>query len=117
MKKLLLVPALALFAASPAYATSSLLCSTAGANPIEVHLVIGNNAVSAIFQARLIDKGRNIPVTVAQSWLERNEVRADLVDPNIERHELRLRAKLRGKYYDGSIWRGGKRRWVRCREG
>ena len=105
-----------MFAASPAYATSSLLCSTAGANPVEVHLVIGRGAVGAIFQARLTDKGRNIPVTLAQSWLERNEVRADLVDTNAERHELRLRAKLRGNNYDGSIWRGGKRRWIRCRE-
>ena len=21
-----------------------------------------------------------------------------------------------GRFYDGSIWRGGQRRWVRCRE-
>jgi len=117
MNKLLLAPALALFAASPAHATGSLLCSTAGARPIEVQLVIGHNAVSAAIQARLRDNGRNVPVTLAQSWLDPNEVRVDLVDPNAERHELRLRAKSRGAYYDGSVWRGGKRRWVRCREG
>ena len=117
MKTRLIVAALALFAASPAYATSSLLCSTAGARPVEVQLVIGNNAVSAVFQARLSDNGRDVPVTLAQSWLERNEVRVDLVDPNLERHELRLRVKSRGANYDGSIWRGGKRRWVRCQEG
>ncbi len=117
MNKLLLAPALALCAASPAHATGSLLCSTAGARPIEVQMLIGRTAVSAVIQARLRDNGRNVPVTLAQAWLEPNEVRVDLVDPNAARHELRLRAKSRGAYYDGSIWRAGKRRLVRCREG
>lgn len=114
---LLLVPVLALFAASPAFATGSLLCSTSGARPIDVQLVIGHSAVSAVFQARMRDDGKDIPVTLVQSWLERNEVRVDLADPNLDRHELRLRVKARGDYYDGSVWRGGKRRWIRCREG
>lgn len=116
MTKLLFAPALALVAATPAHATGGLFCSTAGAHPIELQLVIGHNAVSAVVQARLRDNGRDVPVALAQSWLERNEVRVDLVDPNALRHELRLRAKLRGNHYDGSLWRGGKRRWVRCRE-
>jgi len=56
-------------------------------------------------------------VKVAQSWLEPNEVRIDLINGNATRHELRLRAKLNGSSYDGSLWRNGVRRWVRCREG
>ena len=117
MIKLLVALPLALFAATPARATGSLICTTAGPRPIEVHLVISHTVVSAVFQARLFDHQRKIPVTVAQAWIEPNEVRVDLTDPNAERHELRLRAKRRGDHYDGSIWRLGKRRWVRCAEG
>jgi hypothetical protein len=107
----------ALFAATPAFATGSLICRTAGAHPIEVQMVIGLTAVSNIVQARLNDDGKDVPVVVAQSWIEQHEVRLDLTDPNAERHELRLRAKARRNGYDGSIWRRGTRRWVRCSEG
>jgi hypothetical protein len=107
---------LALLAAAPAHATGGLLCETAGANPIQVQLVIGHTVVSAVVQARLTDDGTDVPVTVAQAWLVESELRLDLTDPNAERHELRLLAKRKGDSYDGSLWRGGKRRWVRCVE-
>lgn len=108
---------LVLFAASPASASGGLVCRTAGPRPIEVALVISHTAVSAVVSARLIDDGRDVPVTLAQSWLEPAEVRLDLVDKNAVRHELRLRTKRNGDFYDGSLWRHGKRHWVRCREG
>ena len=117
MKRLLLAALPALIAATPAGATGSLICNTAGAKPIEVQLVFGHTVVSSVFQARLDDRGRAIPVTVAQAWAEPNDIRVDLVDPNAERHELRLRVKRRGDRYEGSIWRHGKRRWIRCEEG
>ncbi len=116
MSKLIFGGLLAIFAASPAFASGGLLCRTGGARPVEVRLVVSHTAVSAVVSARLIDGGRDIPVELAQSWLEPNEVRVDLVDRNAQRHELRLRAKRNGPYYDGSLWRSGKRRWVRCRE-
>jgi hypothetical protein len=103
-------------ATAPAYATGGLTCSTAGARSVEAALVIGHTAVDSIVSARLTDAGRNIPVRVAQSWLEASEIRIDLVDPNAVRHELRLRAKWNGRTFDGSIWRNAKRSWVRCRE-
>ena len=105
-----------LCAATSAHATSGLTCDTAGPHPISVQMVIGETAVSSIVQARLTIDGKNLPVIVAQSWLEPSEVRLDLVDPGAGRHELRLRAKANGLFYDGSIWRGGQRRWIRCRE-
>ena len=115
MKKLLLLlPLLAL--AVPANATGGLVCRTAGARPIEVAMVISHTAVSSVVSARLADNGREVPVALAQSWLEPNEVRLDLTDKNAARHELRLRAKKNGRSYDGSVWRLGQRRWVRCRE-
>ena len=117
MKKLMLVAPLLLLVATPAHATGGLICRTAGANPIELALVISHTAVPSVVSARLTDNGRGVAVRVAQSWLERSEVRIDLTDPNAIRHELRLRAKLNGRVYDGSLWRNGVRRWVRCREG
>lgn len=108
---------LALLAPTPAHATGGLVCRTAGDRPIEVALVISHTAVSAVVSARLSDNGRDVPVSVAQSWLEPNEFRLDLVDKNAVRHELRLRARKKGPFYDGSLWRNARRHWVRCREG
>ena len=117
MNKLLLALPLALFAATPGQATGGLVCSTAGANPTVVSLVVGHTAVPSIVSARLVDNGRPVPVKVAQSWLDASEFRLDLTDRNALRHELRIRARASGRFYDGSLWRHGKRRWVRCREG
>ena len=109
--------AVPLFAvAAPAHATGGLTCSTAGTRSVEAALVISHTTVPSIVSARLTDAGRNVPVRVAQSWLEPGEIRLDLVDPNAARHELRLRAKWNGRTFDGSIWRNAKRSWVRCRE-
>jgi hypothetical protein len=116
-RKLVLAAVVAACIAAPAHATGGLICRTAGARPIEVSLVVGHTAVSAIVSARLKDGGRVIPAQVAQAWLEPAELRIDLVDLNAARHELRLRAKRKGDTYDGSLWRLGQRRWVRCREG
>lgn len=106
----------ALLTAVPAHATGGLICRTAGANPIQVALVISHTAVPAVVSARLTDRGRDIAVVTAQSWFETGEVRVDLVDRNAQRHEARIRAVRRGAAYDGSLWRNGMRRWVRCRE-
>ena len=102
--------------ASPAHATGSLTCRSPGARPMEVRLVISHTVVSSVVSAHLRDGRSNVPVQVAQSWLDPNELRLDLVDPNAVRHELRIRASRKGEAFDGSLWRGGIRRWVRCRE-
>jgi len=107
-----------LLLAAPAQATTGFICETAGVRPIRLALVIGHTAVPAIVSARLTDNHRDVTVVTAQSWLEPKEVRLDLVDRNALRHELRLRATWRAtsRSYDGSLWRNGQRRWVRCRE-
>ncbi|WP_458390115.1 hypothetical protein [Sphingomonas sp. F9_3S_D5_B_2] len=92
-----------------------MICRTAGVRPIELGLVISHTAVPAVISARLREGTRDVPVQVAQSWLEASELRLDLVDPNAVRHELRLRTKRAGRTYDGTLWRAGKQRWVRCR--
>lgn len=117
MNKFLPALPLLLLAAAPATASGGLICRTAGARPIEVALVISHTAVSSVVSARLTDAGRQVPVALAQSWLEPNGGWLDLTDRNAIRHELRLRVKRNGSVYDGSLWRNGQRRWVRCREG
>jgi hypothetical protein len=107
---------LALALSAPAQASGGLVCRTAGERPIQVSLVIGHTAVSSVVSARLNENGRDLPVTVAQAWLDPNELRLDLTDRNAVRHELRLRTKAMGRSYEGSLWRHGKRHWVRCRE-
>jgi hypothetical protein len=117
MKCFLLAAPFVLAFAAPAHATGGLVCETAGANPIEVSLVISHTVVSSVVSARLTEAGKEVPVIVAQAWLDPDEVRLDLTDGNALRHELRLRARRSGDRYDGSLWHHGKRRWVRCREG
>lgn len=102
--------------AAPAHATGGLLCRTAGSRPVELSLVTSHTVVESVVSAALRDNGRSVPASVAQSRLDLQELRIDLVDPNAVRHEARLRAKKNGGFYDGSIWRGGRRQWVRCRE-
>lgn len=102
--------------ATPAFATGGVICRTAGAAAIDLRLVVSHTAVPVIVSARLIDSGRDVPVTLAQSWIEPAELKVDLVDRNAVRHELRLRATRKAITYDGSLWRHGRRRWVRCRE-
>ena len=107
----------ALLAAFPAYATGGLVCATAGPNPIEVSVGFGHVPGAPLIATRLLDGGRVIPVTSAQWWLDDKEVRLLLINPDAMRQELLLRATRNGHTYDGSLWRGGVQRWVRCREG
>ena len=103
--------------AAPAHATGGLVCRTAGARPIELSVGLGHVPGSPILQTRLLDAGRNVPVSAAQWWLDDKEVRLLLIGPNALKQELLVRASRNGRTYDGNLWRGGQRRWVRCREG
>ena len=115
IKYLTLVP-LAMLATAPAHATGGLVCRTAGDRPIEVAMGFGHVPGSPLILTRLLDAGRNVPVSAAQWWLDNREVRLILVGANAMRQELLLRARRNGHTYDGSVWRGGRRHWVRCRE-
>ena len=116
MTKLLFCGIAALLAATPAHATGGLLCRTAGIRPIEVSLGFGHVAGTPLISTRLTDTGRQVPVTAPQWWFDRDEMRLLLVSPQAARQELLLKARRNGRVYDGSVWRGGQRRWVRCRE-
>ncbi|MFC7537315.1 hypothetical protein ACFQPG_08040 [Sphingomonas sp. GCM10030256] len=115
MHKLMFVAGpLALVAATPAAATQGMTCRTASGPLLELSLVFG--ARPSVMHPQLVIAGRRLPVVVAQSWIEDPEIRVDLYDPQLLRHELRLKVRRNGFLFDGSVWRGGQRRWVRCRE-
>ena len=104
--------------AVPAHATGGFVCRTAGPKPVEISMGFGHVPGAPLLAdaTRLRDNGRNIPVTAPQWWLDDSELRLLLADRNALRRELILKARRNGAFYDGSIWRSGKRRWVRCRE-
>ena len=112
----IIVSAVALVAAVPAHATGGFTCETAGPRSIRVSLGFAHTPGAPLFLAQLADRGRNVPVKAPQWWLDNREVRLVLASPAATRQELVLKAVRNGRVYDGSIWRGGKRRWVRCNE-
>ena len=119
MNKALLCFPLLIGLAAPAQATGGLVCRTAGPRPIEISVGFGHAPGAPLITTatRLLDNGRTIAVTAPQWWLDNSELRLLLADPTAMRRELILKARRNGHYYDGSIWRNGQRRWVRCREG
>jgi hypothetical protein len=117
--KHLILPALltATLAAAPAHATGGFNCRTAGSRPVQVDIGFGHVPGAPLFSQRLIDNGRQVPVTAPSNHHCGAELRLLLASPDAMRREVILRARKNGPFYDGSIWRNGQRRWVRCREG
>jgi hypothetical protein len=118
MKRSRLALPLLLAFATPAQATGGFVCRTAGEHPIEVSIGFGHAPGASLIASatRLLDNGRQVPVIAPQWWLDGSELRLLLADPSAMRRELILKTKRNGPTYDGSLWRNGKRRWVRCRE-
>lgn len=116
MRKLLLALPFVLLAEARAHATSGMVCSTADPNPVEVSIVIGNTTGSPIVSGRLLDTGKSVEVRAVQWWVDASELRLLLVDPEATREEVLIKAKKNGSFYDGTLARSGRSRWVRCRE-
>ena len=112
----IIVSAVALVAAVPARATGGFTCETAGPRSIRVSLGFAHTPGAPLFLAQLADRGRNVPVKAPQWWLDNDELRLILTDPQALRREAIIRARRNGHVYDGNVWRGGTRHWVRCRE-
>jgi hypothetical protein len=118
MKRILPIALILFGMAAPANATGGFQCRTAGARPIVVSVGFGRVVGAPLLQdvTRLTDNGRNVPVTAPQWWFDGTELRLLLADPSAMRREVIIKAQRNGQTYDGSLWRGGKRHWVRCRE-
>ena len=67
MKKFIIAPLLLAFA-TPAMATGGFVCRTAGPNPIAVSIGFGHVPGAPLLTdaTRLLDNGRNVPVTAPQ---------------------------------------------------
>ena len=119
MKRLLPFIAIMVGLTDPAPATGGFVCRTAGARPLQVSVGFGHVAGAPLLQdaTRLSDDGRDVPVRSPQWWFDGTELRLLLADPNGLRREAVIKARRRGHVYDGNVWRNGKRRWIRCREG
>ncbi len=119
MNKLPFAIALIVLGATCASATGGFVCSTAGPRPLTVSIGFGHVPGAPLLKdaTRLTDNGRDVPVTAPQWWLDNSELRLLLDDPSAMRREVIIKARRNGHVYDGSLWRDGRRRWVRCREG
>ena len=118
MRFAVLTVPLALVANIPANATGGFVCQTAGPNAIQVSIGFGHAPGAPLLAdaTRLLDKGRNVPVIAPQWWLDELELRILLADRSAMRAEAIIKTKRKGRVYDGSLWRNGNRRWIRCRE-
>ena len=104
------------FAAAPAHATGGMFCSTGGAKPIDVLLVMGHAVGAPLISAMLTENGANVATEKAQWWLDRAELRLLLIDPNAEREEVLIKAKARGDIYVGTLQRRAQSYRIRCEE-
>lgn len=120
MKRISCLLALATaLASAPAHATGGLVCETAGPRPIEIVLGFGHVPSPSPFLARLTDNGKEVPVDATQFWMRESELRLALVSRDALEEEAVLSAQWNESThsFDGSLWRSGTKRWVRCREG
>ena len=114
-------------AATPAFATSTMLCRPT-VNPTDgpqLWLVLGTARGSGIVQARLeqqgsrgfaTGEGQSAPV-IGQSWIDRNSLRLSVIDANAEREIARLETWKRGGWsYSGTLRYAGRTWRVRCAE-
>lgn len=116
MNKNLFTLPLLLIAATPAHATGGFVCEANPAKPIEVNLVFGRVAGAPLIGASLTEGGVEVPTDRAQWWIDGNELRVVLIDPNGEREEVVIKAKGRGEVMLGTLKRGERTYRVRCEE-
>jgi hypothetical protein len=118
--------AAALCAASPALATSTILCRStiSPADGPALSLVVGNTAGTGILQARFelgnirfaTGEGPGAPV-IGQGWIDELMLRLDIVDANAEGRIVRLDTRRRrGADYLGTLIHEGRTWRVRCGE-
>ena len=114
---------------APAFATGGFQCKPiSGAGPV-VDIVTGSGVGPGIIGVTLHERNRvlttphrsgDLPLVIAQSWIDRDRLRLDLTDANAMRYEAKLRtafdAKLRGRPATGTLTRGGRTYKVRCIE-
>jgi hypothetical protein len=122
----ILAAAAGLTAATPALATSTILCRST-ISPTDgpaLSLVVGTGPGTGILQARFaLDRirfatgeGQGAPV-IGQGWIDERSLRLDIVDANAEGRIVRLDTRRRGgSEYHGILIYAGRTWRVRCTE-
>jgi hypothetical protein len=113
-----------LLAAAPAQATQGLLCRPeSGARP-RISLVIGAGGIAGASideRGHWVTVGPETGLTLAQAWIDREQVLADIVGPSWERvAQLRVRfdppAPRKPRIARGTLTLRGRTYVVRCQE-
>ncbi|HST36222.1 MAG TPA: hypothetical protein VLK25_06295 [Allosphingosinicella sp.] len=112
-------------AASPAFASSTILCSStvSPTDGPELWLSLGNDAAGGIFQARFglgreqFTAGENASSPrITQSWIDARRLSLQIADANGETAVIRLDTRRRGYDYVGILIHRGRTWRVRCSE-
>ena len=126
MKAASCIAAALLCAASPAFATSTILCRST-ISPTDgpsLALIVGSGEAAGIFQAQfslgserfITGEGSGAPVIV-QSWIDERQVKVAIADANAEAIIVRLDTRRRaGSSYSGILIHRGRTWRVRCSE-
>jgi hypothetical protein len=110
-----------LLAATPALATGGFDCRTSDRSDIVLSGTIGRVAGSPLVAAHLRIGERTLSTTdpepqiaIGRSWIDEREIRVDLVDPQAERFEARLRVRTTRSGTTGTLVLGDVTHPVRC---
>jgi hypothetical protein len=113
-------------AASPALATSTILCRStiSPADGPQLSLVVGNGPASGVLQARFALGNAHFatgegaaPPAIVQAWIDDYALRLDIADANAETRLVRLDTRRRrGSDYLGILIHDGRTWRVRCSE-
>lgn len=119
------IAAALLCAASPALATSTILCRST-VSPTDgpsLSLVVGSGEAGGIIQAHFAmggvaftTSGRPAGPTISQAWIDEHSLRLDIADANAEARIVRLDTRRRGSDYLGILIHNGRTWRVRCSE-
>ena len=112
-----------LLVATPALATSGFDCRTTGPDSVRLAIVIGHGVAPMVAQVRLIAGHRSFStvgegevIVIAQSWLDDEGLKLDLVDAQAMNYVARLRLSFvaRGADPVGDLFYGDRRFRVSC---
>lgn len=120
-----MLAAVFLEAASPALASAGFDCETTDGSNIVMSGNMARAIAAPLNAASLQVAGETLSTTaepprilVGQSWLDREELRVDLVDPQLERFEAQLRVRFNAEgEATGTLARNGRSHPVRCEFG
>lgn len=117
------IAATMLVAASPALATSTILCRStiSPSDGPQLSLVVGSGEAGGIVQARFALRDARFTTgegpAIAQAWIDEYALRLDIADANADARIVRLDTRRRrGSDYLGILVHNGRTWRVRCTE-